>query len=209
MLNTSSKKNNKPLKVGVTGGIGTGKSLICKIFNILNIPVFNADTEAKLIMTSDTDVRNSLISLLGTNIYHADGTLDRNVMAGAIFSNTSLLEKVNSIVHPAVRKKFNEWWHNQSAPYVIQEAAILFESGAYKIMDFNILIVSPEELRIKRLVLRDKTTEEQIRARMANQWPDEKKIPLANCVIYNNEKESLIRQVLSIHQKLLNYGKVC
>lgn len=209
MLSTLSKETEKPLKIGVTGGIGSGKSMVCRIFQILQVPVFEADGEAKLIMNQNPVVRSALVGLLGENIYDEKGKLDRQVMAQKIFNNRNLLDKVNNIVHPAVRQRFLEWWMQQTAPYVIQEAAILFESGAYTLMDKNILVLSSEELRIKRLAGRDGLTAQQIKSRMANQWPDNRKLPLANLVIYNDENEFVINQVLKIHQTILNYAKVC
>ncbi len=209
MLSTLSKETDKPLKIGITGGIGSGKSLICKIFQILKVPVFEADGVAKLIMNQNPGVRSALIGLFGDTIYDEEGNLYRQAMAQKIFNNQNLLEKVNGIVHPVVRQKFREWWMQQTAPYVIQEAAILFESGVYKFMDLNILILSSEELRIKRLAGRDGLTTQQIKARMDNQWTDDEKLPLADFVIYNCEKEFIINQILNIHQTILNYGKVC
>jgi dephospho-CoA kinase len=209
MLNTSSNATNLPLKVGLTGGIGSGKSLVCSIFRILHIPVFEADREAKIIMESDREVRSALIELLGSRAYNAGGTPDRKWLAEKIFKDKDIIEKVNSIIHPVVRRSFSAWWKKQHSPYVVHEAAILFESGAYELMDINVLVTAPVEMRIKRVMLRDGISREQVEVRMNNQWPDTKKRGLANFIILNDESEFLVSQVLDLHKKILNYGKVC
>jgi dephospho-CoA kinase len=209
MLNTSSNETNLPLKVGLTGGIGSGKSLVCSIFRILHVPVFEADREAKIIMESDREVHSALIELLGDRAFTADGTPDRKWLAEKIFKDKEIIEKVNSIVHPAVRRRFSSWWKQQQSPYVVQEAAILFESGAYQHMDINVLVTAPIEMRIGRVMLRDGISREQVEARISNQWPDRKKWALANFMIHNDESEFLVSQVLDVHKKILNYGKVC
>ena len=209
MLNTSSNETRLPLKAGLTGGIGSGKSLVCSIFRVLHIPVFEADREAKIIMESDREVSSALIELFGENAYTAEGKLNRKWMAEKIFKDKAIIERVNSIVHPAVRRSFFSWWKQQQSPYVVQEAAILFESGAYQLMDINILVTAPVEMRIKRVMLRDGISREQVEARMNNQWTDTKKSVLANYIILNDESEFLVSQVLDIHNKILDYGKVC
>lgn len=209
MSNTLSKENKRPLKVGVTGGIGSGKSLVCSIFKVLQVPVFEADMVAKNIMNSNHEIRQELIGLLGENVYSEQGIIDTKRMAEIIFNDKEIIQKVNQIIHPAVRNSFITWCQDQSTDYVIQEAAILFESGAYQLMDFNILITAPEELRIKRVMERDGAKKQQIIARMANQWGDEKKIKLADFIIYNDECNFLLTQIFEIHKKILEYGKVC
>lgn len=209
MLNTLSNETNLPLKVGLTGGIGSGKSLVCHILKILKIPVFEADREAKKVMETDSEVRRALIELFGSSAYTAEGILDRKRMAEIIFRDKDSIQKVNSIVHPAVRKSFFLWWKQQQSPYVVQEAAILFESGAYQLMDINILVTAPVGMRIQRVMSRDGISREQVEARMNNQWPDSEKSVLADFIIRNDESEFLVSQVLEIHKKVLNYGKVC
>jgi dephospho-CoA kinase len=209
MSNILSKETNLPLKVGVTGGIGSGKSLVCKIFKVLQIPVFDADTEARKLMDHNHDIRKELIALLGKNIYTGQGTLDRKKMADIIFNDREIIQKVNKIIHPAVRKQFVAWWQNQNTDYIIQEAAILFESGAYQLMDFNILITAPEELRIERVMERDGISRKQVIVRMTNQWNDEKKVKLADFIIHNDESDFLTTQILEIHKKILTHGKIC
>jgi dephospho-CoA kinase len=208
MLNTSSKNRQQPLKIGITGGIGSGKSVVCRIFAILGIPVFGADLEARRIIDHDPEIREALSQLLGREIFPASGVTDRKKMAVAIFNNRELLHKVNSIVHPAVRRRFTEWWQIQESPYVIQEAAILFESGASGLMDLNILVTAPVEVRIDRVMQRDRISREQVQERMDNQWPDEKKSSLADFVILNDGNQLLIEQVMDIHHKILKHGKI-
>ncbi|GAP67831.1 dephospho-CoA kinase [Bacteroidales bacterium 6E] len=208
MSNTSSKKNNLPLKIGVTGGIGSGKSLVCQIFKTLKVPVFEADREAKEIIDSDSHTRQALEKLLGNGILGPDGKINRHAMAGIIFNDQELLKEVNAIIHPAVRHRFNSWHAEQKSRYIIQEAAILFESGVFRMMDMNIVVTAPEEMRIRRVMQRDGVTNEKVYERMKNQWPEEEKVAMADYIIRNDESQSLIQQVLEIHQKILNYGKI-
>lgn len=208
MSNTSSKNINPPIKAGITGGIGSGKSLACQIFRILEIPVFEADLEAKRLMDRDPEVRTRLIELAGSEIYMASGMLDRPRLAELVFNNSKLLQQVNGLVHPAVRQAFSDWAEQQAAPYVLMEAAILFESGSYRSLDFSILMTAPEELRIQRVMKRDGTDREQVISRIRNQWPEEKKRELADFIITNDESTFLTTQVLDVHKKILEYGKI-
>jgi len=141
--------------VAITGGIGSGKSVVCKIFEKLSIPVFNADFEAKKLMNSSTEIRNKLIDLFGSDIYQSNGDIHRKKMADLIFNNNFALQKVNEIVHPEVRKRFGEWAKEQNSPYVIQEAAIIFESGQFHSFDKIITVTAPSELKIERVMKRD------------------------------------------------------
>lgn len=209
MSNISSKNTEQPLKVGITGGIGSGKSLACKIFRILQVPVFEADVAAKALIDSDPEVRARLIDLAGPDIYNAHGNLNRPRLAGLIFNNERLLQEVNQVVHPAVRRAFHAWAELRDAPYVIVEAAILFESGFYRSLHYNILMTAPEELRIQRVMQRDGASREQVVNRIRNQWPEEKKRELADFIITNDEGTFLTTQVLEVHQNLLEYGKIC
>ncbi|MBL7969003.1 MAG: dephospho-CoA kinase [Prolixibacteraceae bacterium] len=194
------------IKVGITGGIGSGKSTVCKVFSVLGVPVFYADSTAKQLMNSDPLLRDQLIHLFGAAVYLPDQTIDRKYLAGIVFSNTSLLEKLNHIVHPAVRKAFDDWCLNQNAPYIIHEAAILFESGFYKMMDKTIMVYTDEHERIERVVKRDKIPVEMVIQRMKNQWKDEEKIKLADYVIGNNDRELIIPQIVEIDKKLRAHG---
>jgi dephospho-CoA kinase len=194
------------IKVGITGGIGSGKSTVCKVFTVLGVPVFYADSTAKQLMNSDLQLREQLIRLFGPAVYLPDLTIDRKYLAGIVFSDTSLLEKLNSIVHPAVRKAFDDWCLKQNASYIIHEAAILFESGFYKMMDKTIMVYTDEHERIERVVKRDKISTEMVIQRMNNQWKDEEKIKLADYVIGNNDRELIIPQIVEIDKKLRAHG---
>jgi dephospho-CoA kinase len=194
------------IKVGITGGIGSGKSTVCKVFRTMGIPVFEADVIAKQLMNNDPTLRQQLIHLFGSSVYQSDQTIDRKYLAGIIFSNSSLLSKLNEAVHPAVRKSFDEWLLNQNSPYVIHEAAILFESGFYKMMDKTITVVTNETERIDRVVKRDHITIEMVQQRMKNQWKDEQRIKLADFVIGNNDNELIIPQIIEIDKKLRTNG---
>lgn len=194
------------IKVGITGGIGSGKSTVCKVFSVLGVPVFYADATAKQLMNSEPQLREQLIRLFGPAVYLPDQTIDRKYLAGIVFSDKSLLEKLNHIVHPAVGKAFDDWCLKQNAPYILHEAAILFESGFYKMMDKTIMVYTDEHERIERVVKRDKIPEEMVIQRMKNQWPDEEKIKLADYVIGNNDRELIIPQIVEIDKKLRAHG---
>lgn len=191
------------ITVGLTGGIGSGKSLIGEIFKRLGIPVFHADDEAKIILSSDEIVVDRIKKEFGENIYTSQG-VDRNQLAGIIFNDQTALSKINAIIHPRVRQNFIEWKEKQKAKYVIEEAAILFESNAYKELDITINVHADELVRIKRVVERDKTSGEAVKSRMNNQLNDEERIKLADYTIYNDGKQMLLPQVLNIHNKILN-----
>jgi len=150
------------IKVGITGGIGSGKSTVCKVFSALGIPVFEADKVAKELMNTDPVLQKQLKNLFGPAVYLPNQTIDRKYLAGIVFNNPSLLEQLNQIVHPAVRNAFNEWCDQQHSPYVIHEAAILFESGFYKLMDKTITVFANEDERINRVMQRDGASVELI-----------------------------------------------
>lgn len=196
------------IKVGITGGIGSGKSTVCKIFKLLGIAVFEADIVAKKLIDSNIEIRNYLIQLFGNNIYESNNKLNKKMLADLIFNDESLLEKVNNIVHPAVRNEFVIWHQKQNSKYVIHEAAILFESGFYKMMDFNILVSAPKQTRIDRVVKRDKIQPEMVELRIKKQWNDEEKLKLANIELVNDNKHLLIPQILEIDKKLKTNGKI-
>lgn len=192
--------------IGITGGIGSGKSTVCRVFVALGIPVFEADACAKQLMNSDPEVGEQLIRLFGAIVYLPDHTVNRKYLAGLVFSDPSLLAQLNAIVHPAVRKAFSEWLGKQHSPYVIHEAAILFESGFYKMMDQTITIVTDEDQRIQRVIKRDGISVEQVRQRIQNQWNDEERIKLADFVIRNNDDDLIIPQILEIDKKIRAHG---
>jgi dephospho-CoA kinase len=190
------------IKLGVTGGIGSGKTSVCKVFNILGIPVFSADAEAKKIMEVDADIILKLNTIVGKNLY-TSGTLDRAELAKLIFSNRTMLDEVNSVVHPAVFSLFHKWIKKQSAPYVIMEAAILFESGGAKIVDRIVTVTAPVEERIARVTIRSNITREEVMERINNQMSDGDKIKRSDYVIDNSENAMIIPAVLNIHSDIL------
>jgi len=194
------------IKIGITGGIGSGKSTVCKVFKIMGIPVFEADTVAKQLMTSDPEIRQLLIKSFGTTVYLPDRSIDRKYLAGLVFNDESLLAKLNGIVHPAVLKEFYEWCSTKQTPYVLHEAAILFESGFYKMMDKIIAVITAEDERIERVIKRDGATIELVRQRIQNQISDAERIKMADFVISNNDNELIIPQILTIDKKLRANG---
>jgi dephospho-CoA kinase len=190
------------MKVGITGGMGSGKSYAAKIFEALSIPVFYADEESKSLLNTHQKVKQNLSSRFGMELYK-NNVLDRDFLAKQIFNNPKELAFVNSVVHPAVAERFLEWSAEQNAPYCLKEAAILFETGSYKELDKTILVVADKDLRVDRVMKRNDWSRQEVLARMKNQWTDSEKIPLADFVIYNNEKEMLTPQILKIHEDLI------
>lgn len=193
------------IKLGLTGGIGSGKTIIGKLFELNGYPVFHSDEVAKGIY-SVADVKQQMIHLFGEDIYLPDQAIDRKKLATLIFNDEYLLKSVEEIVHPAVRNNFVQWSNQQDASLVLFEAAILFEGGQYKNMHRNILVTAEEEIRIKRVMQRDNCTEEQVRERIARQWPDERKRELADFRIWNNGNELLMPQVLTIIEQIKTHG---
>lgn len=191
------------LKIGITGGIGAGKTTVCKVFEQLGIPVFYADKAAKLAMINDQTLIEGVKETFGTASYHPDGRLNNAHIANIVFNEKKELDKLNALVHPAVFKAFEEWVKTKSVPYVLKEAALLFESGSYKQCNKNILVTSSMPFRIARVMQRDNVTEEQVRARMDKQFTDEKKIAMADYFISNSPTDSIILQVLDLHEKFL------
>jgi len=196
------RKLHQNLRLGVTGGIGCGKTTVCRVFSVLGIPVFSADDEAKRIQDSDPYIQIKLNSIAGKDLY-SSGKLDRKELAALIFSNKDLLFEVNSIIHPAVFKYFTKWVARQDAPYSIMEAAILFESGAYRLMDRIVTVVTPLEERIERLVNGNMLTKEQITARIRNQTDDESRIAKSDYVVYNSDNDMVIPPILGIHREMI------
>ncbi len=195
------------LRIGVTGGIGAGKSTVCRVFEILGIPVFYADEESKQLL-SDPIVKLEVIKLLGVNVY-TDGNADRKKIAHIVFNDKEILESFNAIMHPAVSRRFNSWLDKQhDVPYVIKEAALIFETGLEKDLNKIIIVAAPMDLRIRRIQSRDGITEEQALLRMKNQWPEEEKIKLANFIIYNNDEQPIISQIISLHEELTELAQV-
>ena len=188
--------------LGLTGGIGSGKTTVAGFFKELGIPVYIADEEAKILMNADPQVRAAITALFGEEAYK-DDLLNRKWIASIVFKDSEKLEMLNAIVHPAVAAHFDQWQLEQTAPYVVYEAAILFEKGGYKKCDYNLLITAPKEAKISRLQQRDRSSIEEVEARMSNQWPDAKKAELADFVIENIDLLKTREEVLSIHEKML------
>ena len=182
------------IKVGITGGIGSGKSTVCRLFSLLGVPVYDSDTEARRLMNTNPAVIGKIRELLGSAAYR-DGVLDRRAVG-----NCLLRERLNRIVHPAVAVDFMRWAERQTGHYVIQEAAVLFESGADRLMDATVEVAAPEALRIRRTCRRDGTDEASVRARIAAQLSEEERIARADHVIVSDDRTLVIPQVLKLHE---------
>ncbi|HRD52593.1 MAG TPA: dephospho-CoA kinase [Flavobacteriales bacterium] len=189
------------VKVGLTGGIGSGKSTVARVFEVLGIAIYHADERARALMAERADVRDALVARFGPAIFK-DGGLDRAGLASIIFEDEAALQAVNAIVHPAVRVDFDHWALQQEGPYVIMEAALMAENEGWKRFDRVITVACPEQERIKRVMLRDAVSEEQVRARMQHQATDEARAAIAHFVIRNNGSELVIPQVLAIDAEL-------
>ncbi|MGA8853232.1 MAG: dephospho-CoA kinase [Christiangramia sp.] len=194
--------------VGLTGGIGSGKTTVAGFFKEKDIPVYIADDAGKRLMNRSSGIRKKIIELFGEEAYH-DHEPNRKFIASRVFGDKEQLSKLNNIIHPAVARDFDEWLKEQSSKYVIYEAAILFETGGYKKCDFSILVIAPQLLRIQRLQKRDDSSIEEIQNRMDNQWSDEKKSELADFIIKNEDLAQTKRQVEHIHDEILKAAKNC
>lgn len=193
--------------VGLTGNIGSGKSYVANIFTKKGIPVYNSDDKAKYLMQHNPELIAAITTLFGPKAY-TNNQLNRQFIAEKIFTDKSLLQKINALVHPAVQKDFENWTKkNEQAPFVIKEAAILIESGAYKQCDVIILITAPDEIRKQRIRKRDNMSDQQILERMANQMPAKEKIPFANYIITNDGISVVTEQINKIYHQLLNKTK--
>lgn len=181
-------------KIGVTGGIASGKSLVCRILEEMGYPVFYSDQMAKELMRTDYNVRRQIIELFGVEAYCGD-QLNTKHLASLAFKDPVLLEKMNQIIHPAVRRSFDVWCEKQNKAIVFNEAAILFETGAYLKFDATLLVTAPVEMRIKRSMTRDKSSRDEVMQRMNKQWSDERKIPLATFVLINDDETPVVKQL--------------
>jgi dephospho-CoA kinase len=195
------------LKVGITGGIGSGKSIVSRVFQGFGIPLFNADVVAKTIMQTDVELKNAIIEAFGASIYNEEGILQRSILADRVFSDPKELTKLNELVHPAAIRAGETWASAQTSIYSLKEAAILFESGSYKSLDAIILVTAPVDLRIDRVMQRDGVSATQVRERMQRQWEDSQKIPLSDFIIQNDELHPVLPQVLEIHLSLVEKAK--
>lgn len=187
--------------IGLTGGIGSGKSVVAKVFATLGIPVFNADDEAKRIMQTSTEIKTKLIEQFGTDIYNAHG-LDKEKLASIVFNDSFQLQLLNAIVHPVTIQAAKDWAAKQTSPYVIKEAALIFESGAADGLLKVIGVTAPLSIRIHRVMQRDGITKDQVDARMRNQISDTIKMRLCDYVIENNNQQMVIPQVLEIDKAI-------
>ena len=188
--------------IGITGGIGSGKSTIAKVFMSIGYPVYNSDTRAKELINSNEKLINSIKLSFGDDLYNSQG-LDRKKMASIVFNNPEKLELLNFIIHPTVGKDFEKWIDLQNTSFILKEAAILFETGIYKSLHKTILVSAPQETRIERVIKRDNTNQEEVLSRMNNQWSEEKKTELADYVIDNSGNKLVIPQVLEIIKQIL------
>jgi len=189
--------------VGLTGGIGSGKTTVANFFKDLGVPVYIADDAGKRLMATSEEVKKAVIDLFGKDAY-IEGSLNRKLIAAEVFNNAEKLEQLNQIVHPAVAKDFSEWLSLQKFPYVIYEAAILFEAGGYKKCDLVILVTAPKKSRLERVQKRDQSSLSEIEARMQHQWSDEQKQELANYEILNIDLDNTESQVKNLHEIFLN-----
>lgn len=192
--------------IGITGGIGAGKTTIADMFSLLGVPVYSSDDRAKFLMAHDESVIENVIELLGTEAYHADRTLNRQFVASSIFDNLVMLSRINGVVHPAVERDFKSWQEQFDVPFVLKEAALIFESGSFLSMDAVINIHAPIDIRIKRVMIRDQANVESVKKRMEHQWPDDRRQQMADFTILNDGTKSLIRQVIDLNNHLT---KIC
>jgi dephospho-CoA kinase len=190
------------LIIGLTGGIGSGKTTVAKIFEVLGIPVYYADEEAKRIMNEDETIRSKLIVLFGEETY-INGKLNRSHIASIVFKDTKKLDQLNAIVHPVTIADSDRWMQSQNTPYAIKEAALIFESGSYKQLDYVIGVSSPLELRIQRVINRDKISKSEVERRIRNQMSEEEKMKLCDFIILNDKEQLVIPQVLKLHERLV------
>lgn len=193
-------------KIGITGGIGSGKSTVCKVFEVLGIPVYYADAEAKRLMQHDRLLRISIREHFGHETYDSNGKLNKAFLAGQVFNNKEKLALLNSLVHPVTIRDAEKWAKSQDAPYVIKEAALIFESEAFHHVDKVIGVSAPESLRIKRTMDRDHVSREDVLKRMENQMDETMKMKMCDYIIYNDEQQAVIPQVLKLHETFLSHA---
>ena len=191
------------LKIGLTGGIGSGKTTVAKIFEALDIPVYYADEAAKRLMNENDEIKNTLIKNFGNESY-INGQLNRPYIASVVFNDKEKLELLNYITHPATIRDANEWMKQQTSPYIIKEAALIFESGSSEYLDYVIGVYAPAPLRIKRTIERDNISKEEVIKRMNRQLDEEMKMKLCDFVITNDEQKLVIPQVIELHEKLVS-----
>jgi len=190
------------LKVGITGGIGSGKTTVCRIFETLGIPVFYADDRAKALMNEDPTLITALKQSFGKDLY-TEGKLNRQLLAAKVFNDPSALQQLNQLVHPATKRDYLHWLQSQHAAYTIKEAALFFETGLDKDMNFLVGVSTPQELRIERVKSRSGLSETEILARIQRQMDEDEKMSRCHLVLNNDDRQALLPQVLTLHQYLL------
>jgi len=188
--------------IGLTGGIGSGKTTVARIFSMLNVPVYNSDEAGRTITDKNPLVKSAIKNQFGDDMFDENENLNREKLSAIVFNDSSALSKLNAIIHPVVAQDFKTWCDNQSSPYVIKETAILFEHGLDKYLDGVIIVEAPDELRIKRVMHRNGIMEEAVRNRIQQQLPQDELISRADWVIHNNEEQLLIPQVLAIYSHI-------
>lgn len=193
------------LAVGITGGIGSGKSYICTVFEQLGVKIYYADARAKFLSNNSEEIITQIKSVFGKESF-INGEYNRAYIASQVFNNTDKLQMLNDIIHPAIEKDYQKWIEKHKyEPYTLKEAAILFESGTYKLLDKTILVTAPLDTRIKRVVERDQTTVEAVQNRIKKQWPTEKIIPLADFILENDGKKLILPQIIKLDKKLKSH----
>ncbi|WP_422860156.1 dephospho-CoA kinase [Flagellimonas sp. S174] len=190
------------IKIGLTGGIGSGKSTVAKMFTELGVPVYDSDMQAKELMSSSTKLKKAITQLLGKEAYKNE-VLNRKYIAGKVFADTNLLEKLNKIVHPVVKEHFMDWAQKQDSEYVIQESALIFENGNEDFYDAIVLVTAPEEIRVKRVIKRDKSNASDVIQRIENQMEDKDKVDMAHFYVENIDLETTQNKVLEIHKAIV------
>jgi len=193
------------LKVGITGGMGSGKSTVCNILKNLGVPVFSSDDVGKMLLNNDDYLKSQIKKKFDSDMYTSSGTIDREQMARLVFNNPDELKKLNELVHPRVKAEFDSWCKkNEKKPYVVKEAAILFETDQHKELDKMVTVFCPKEERIRRIIKRDEVTKESVEKRMLHQYSDAERNALADFIIMNDGNEELLPQVKELHELLLN-----
>jgi len=194
------------MEVGITGGIGAGKSMVCKVFATLGIPVYDADSRAKQLMEESASLKEQVKLVFGKNSYHQNGKLNREYLANLVFSDSEKVQKLNKLVHPEVAKDYAYWVenHEKQFPYLIKEAALLIESGSYKQLDYLVVVLAPVELRIARVMARDRHRERrQVELIISRQLSDQQRKESSDMVLNNDEKQLLVPQILDLHKYLV------
>lgn len=200
---------SNPLIVGITGGIGSGKTTAANVFEKLGVPIYIADEKARALTAENDQILSYIRKTYGDDVFDGEGNLNRKALGEAVFGNKEKLDELNNVIHPMVAQDFKSWGREQSTPYVLKEAAVLFESGTYTDCDYVILVVASRETRIQRVIKRSGLSREDIESRMHHQWSDEDKMALSDFVIYNDDENDLISQIYDIHEdikRLANSG---